>query len=649
MLVSPLPSRRQRLPTQPLPVSPALGDPEPHITASADDAHAGAGSGLVDVLRPASRLLQLRALADTPRLTPERERALEQQLAPGDIILITDNSLPMLQASTYALLGTGYTHTMMYEGDGHVLEASVAGVGGEGVVRTRLDSRVGRQVLLEVIRPPYQSKTDAKAAVDFCASKVGLPYDYTFKLDNDRAYYCTALLYHALRACPHPIEAPRVTIHGRQGVGLDAFKQIPGAQVVCSDHSEFWRNTFARYPEVLGAAVLSVAATAAAGSRNVSAASAVAAAVTMAVSDAWVRAHDPRTPSPETPPDSRPWQAHQRPATLLERTDPGTWRLGNVRWGVGVQADGRYAGAFLDSTIDTRAVRDVWMVMEPFPPEAVAAHALLCFDGGGAPVVRSSDGMTDGGVVVSVEVRLRDGERFDMGLGRQQHYPVVYQVGTWRDTVEKACALRQHRLVRYRLDLTQAQREALFSRALGEAVRDRADERYDTVSNNCVNSALRMINAVVEPQRRVTERFLGVPNPGTFVPTLVPDALDAHGLLLSGPRVITLPSAGAPPPPVAPAPGPASSVDAVTPRSSQRWSLLAPAATVSAAIALGAAGNPVGLCATAAAGVIAARAGRAAERAGTCVEEPAEAWSAPVGQRRGGDLVSHPLIDLPTE
>ncbi|MBM3465491.1 MAG: hypothetical protein FJX76_25650, partial [Armatimonadetes bacterium] len=208
--------------------------------------------GALAALRPASRLLQLRMPTDVPRMDADRVARLRSLLRPGDILLTTDNAFPLLQAATYLTLGSNYTHSLVYEGDGKVLEVSVGGLGGEGVIRTSLEDRIGKRMLVEAIRPPYRSEKDRNAMVAFCRARIGAPYDYTFNLDNNRAYYCTELLYKALAAIPNPIQVPFVRVAGRVIAGLEDFKRVPGARVIYSDRSNFWKNAAHRYPVAVG-------------------------------------------------------------------------------------------------------------------------------------------------------------------------------------------------------------------------------------------------------------------------------------------------------------------------------------------------------------------------------------------------------------
>ncbi|MBM3461895.1 MAG: DUF4105 domain-containing protein, partial [Armatimonadetes bacterium] len=321
----------------------------------------------------------------------------------------------------------------------------------------------------------------------------------------------------------------------------------------------------------------------------------------------------------EPEPSAAPWQAHQRPTRLLKRGADGSYRLGDVRWGLRTDESGRgYLGDFRDTTVDPRRVQDVFFVLEPFPPERVASHALLYFSFSEPGAVRTRGRDDAEGLVVSVEVRLREGEKFDMQRGLHGGFPVIYQVGTWRDTVEKACLVKQHRLMRYRLALTGPEKEAMLRNALEEAVRARDDERYHTFVNNCNLGALRLINAGLPPARRVPERLLAIPleSPMAFVPTLLPDHLDAHGLI-DGPRTVTLPQS--------------TTASESTEGSHYGWPFRF-LGGASGALGGGLAARawhlspPLGLALTVAAGLTGRRLGQAAQRAGTYGEEPAARW-----------------------
>jgi hypothetical protein len=148
-----------------------------------------------------------------------------------------------------------YTHAAIYEGDGKFLEATSGNADGVGVKRNELREFLTGRQSVEIIRPPYNSEADVKAALDHSRAQLGKAYDGDFDLKDGNAIYCAELVYNALQAMPNPIEAPTVNFAGKVAVGPNAFKQIPGSEVVYSTGSSFAKARLSHYPVYLSAAV----------------------------------------------------------------------------------------------------------------------------------------------------------------------------------------------------------------------------------------------------------------------------------------------------------------------------------------------------------------------------------------------------------
>lgn len=190
-------------------------------------------------LGPLSRLLQLQVISNAPVMDRGRLDRLEAVLQPGDILVMVDTNLPLLGVAAHAAVGSHHTHSLLYEGDGQILEANVSGLGAGGCARRPLADMLGHRIQVEVIRPPYATPEDREAALDYCRSRIGTPYDFLFDLEDDGALYCTEYLARALESTPHPLAVPRTRTLGREAIGLEAFRQIPGSRVVYSDGGRF--------------------------------------------------------------------------------------------------------------------------------------------------------------------------------------------------------------------------------------------------------------------------------------------------------------------------------------------------------------------------------------------------------------------------
>ncbi len=200
-----------------------------------------------------TRILDIRVPTTTPKSTPERRDEILKLIQPGDIILETNNAYPGWQRFEKVTLNSNYTHAAMYEGDGKFIEATTGDPSGKGVVRNDLKEYLEGHVLVEIIRPPYKTPEDLKAALDYCRNQLGKPYDSEFSLKDDDQIYCAELVYGALNACPSKIETPLKKLFSKEAVAPDSFEKLKGGQIVYSDNSNFWKNMASHYPVALGA------------------------------------------------------------------------------------------------------------------------------------------------------------------------------------------------------------------------------------------------------------------------------------------------------------------------------------------------------------------------------------------------------------
>jgi hypothetical protein len=153
------------------------------------------------------------------------------------------------------VFGSDFTHAAIYEGDGKFIEATTGDPSGKGVIRSDLKEYLdGGRIMIEVIRPPYKSEEDKKAALDYARSQLGKPYDSGFNQENADEIYCAELVQRALASMPNPIEAPITNFLGHKAVGPNAFQKIPGAEKVFSTGASFWKAALSHYPVYMGAA-----------------------------------------------------------------------------------------------------------------------------------------------------------------------------------------------------------------------------------------------------------------------------------------------------------------------------------------------------------------------------------------------------------
>ena len=238
----------------------------------------------------------------------------------------------------------------------------------------------------------------------------------------------------------------------------------------------------------------------------------------------------------------RAFDPRQGAARLLSETDD-LFHLDGVRWGF--DECGSYdtwVGRFRDAVVDAKRVVNVWLAIEPFAPEWIAAHSFLVFEMAPEAPVRDSLGHTDGALVVSAEAHLRVGQSFSLVAGMRRAYPMMMQVGTWSDVVEKTCRGEGHKIIRHCLALTDAQKRDMLVSAIRRATSGKCGY-YNTLTNSCLTTAIREINAAVPRRERIWNWIIPglVPNLAAALPRTAPIFLTARHALSATPCILTQP------------------------------------------------------------------------------------------------------------
>jgi hypothetical protein len=120
-----------------------------------------------------------------------------------------------------------------------------------------------------------------------------------------------------------------------------------------------------------------------------------------------------------------------------------------------------------------------------------------------------------------------------------------------KDTYQKVLKRQDHKLIKHKLKLTQAQKDKLLANTLAEATKDRTGEKYHTTRNSCYQNVQRLINSVLPRRQRVREwlfriplpggRSFGLYNPLATWPKAGPFMLSLKGLVKRRDRVKSLP------------------------------------------------------------------------------------------------------------
>jgi hypothetical protein len=232
-----------------------------------------------------------------------------------------------------------------------------------------------------------------------------------------------------------------------------------------------------------------------------------------------------------------PRQDKRRAAKVLAETKAGI-EVENVRWLYDAEPS---ADKFDWATAKIRPelVKKVYFVKKPFPPEWLAAHSLFVFtfeDGG----LTDANGNQASGLALTVEAFLREGEVYDLKTGLKDRFGVVWLLTTWEDYAARTALVDKARLVPYEVKLSKAQNAEMLKEALRLSSVNRDGEYYHTVTNNCTNNLLILMNRVLPEKQQI--RMWTIPylvyNGRATMPVVVPGYLQGKGRL--GPELGTI-------------------------------------------------------------------------------------------------------------
>ncbi|MGB7344102.1 MAG: DUF4105 domain-containing protein [Pirellulaceae bacterium] len=182
--------------------------------------------------------------------------------------------------------------------------------------------------------------------------------------------------------------------------------------------------------------------------------------------------------------DERPWKAGfaKLPRVTIAGDELRIDDFRNFRYHCNGAADQAY---------ETRRymisdVRALDFIVVPFQNSTRFAHTMMSF------------GFADQThLVVSVEARLRKGQRYSLWKGLLGLFPIMYVVADERDAIGHRTECRGNEVFVYRVAADQSHLEQLF-RAVMQHVADlpTKPERYNTVTNNCATSIRDHVNAI---------------------------------------------------------------------------------------------------------------------------------------------------------
>ena len=206
--------------------------------------------------------------------------------------------------------------------------------------------------------------------------------------------------------------------------------------------------------------------------------------------------------------------------------------VGNVRW---LYNQNPQEGAFdwATAVIKPELVKEVYFVKKPFAPEWIAAHSLLAFTFEKGGLV-DANGNESTALVLTIEAFLREGQVYDLKAGLKDNFGIVWLLTSWEDYVTRTALVDKARLIPYAVkNLTHQQKADMIRESVRLAAVNREGEYYHTITNNCTNNLLIVINRVLPENRRI--RMWTIPylayNVRATMPVMVPKYLQGKGLL----------------------------------------------------------------------------------------------------------------------
>lgn len=230
-----------------------------------------------------------------------------------------------------------------------------------------------------------------------------------------------------------------------------------------------------------------------------------------------------------------PFKQRQRPAKLVSYKN-GIMTIGNVRWGQKPAQEnmadvGLAEHLFRIIRLRPELVENVYFVLKPFEPKLIAAHALMIFTfKPGA--INTTKGETSQGLILTIEAWQRVNQKFSLKDGLKNAFGSSWILTSFEDYMEET-RLGKEELVLYPVILNHEQKTKLVEECVKFASINREGEYYNTVTNNCTNNLVVMLNRVLEPKRQVNMWWLPnmVYNLRATVPVAVPRMLMKRGIL----------------------------------------------------------------------------------------------------------------------
>lgn len=214
-------------------------------------------------------------------------------------------------------------------------------------------------------------------------------------------------------------------------------------------------------------------------------------------------------------------EADRRPPRLLSVTPEGASVVSNVKWGYGAKDKPLW-----DKTaINPNMLEEVYWGRD-VDKDGGAGHAFMVFRFKPGGLVSSRKGATrSNSLVLSVEARLNEGEAWSAVPGALGAYKIIWMLYSMETYIEDTYPGEVASVDIHPLTVSLDQKKGMLKTALETAVKERDDEYYNTVYNNCTTCPLWVINSQLGPLQGVL----------AVKPTTATKLLIARGLIPAKP------------------------------------------------------------------------------------------------------------------
>ncbi|HOJ86019.1 MAG TPA: DUF4105 domain-containing protein [Elusimicrobiales bacterium] len=233
------------------------------------------------------------------------------------------------------------------------------------------------------------------------------------------------------------------------------------------------------------------------------------------------------------------YQNKRKPSRILSRYGD-VYEMENIRWEPKAFDEKNYE--WRNFKVDVSKLKDVYFVKKPFTPEFIAAHSMLLFKFDKGGVVNDMGEETDS-FVLSIEAYLREGQSYSLVDGMRDKFNIIWIFATWKDYSYRTMLydMDSRSLILYSVKLSLSQKKELLEYALAQASVNREGEYYNTITNNCTNNLVILINKTLPENKRI--KLWEIPylvyNVRATMPNLVVDYLQGKEILGSEFKKIT--------------------------------------------------------------------------------------------------------------